>query len=69
MTGEVLRRPKAGEDCIVTAWPLVREGRKETAGVALFSADGELLARAHQVWIVMGPPPQPQAAAPEAVSA
>jgi hypothetical protein len=56
MTGEVLRRPKAGEACIVTAWPLTREGRKETAGVALFSTDGELLARGHQVWIVSAPP-------------
>ncbi len=62
MTGEVLRRPAAGEPCIVTAWPLVREGRKETAGVALFSADGELLARGHQVWIVSAPPPQAAAA-------
>lgn len=58
MTGEVLRRPRAGEECIVLAWPLAREGRKETAGVALFSADGELMARAHQVWIVMGPRPE-----------
>lgn len=57
MTGEVLRRPMAGEATLVTAWPLTREGRKETAGVALFSADGELLARGHQVWI-MGVPPQ-----------
>jgi hypothetical protein len=69
MTGEVIRRPKAGEPCIVTAWPLVREGRKETAGVALFTADGELLARGHQVWIMMGPPRQAAAAAPDAVSA
>ena len=69
MTGEVLRHPKAGEPTIVTAWPLAREGRKETAGVALFSAKGELLARAHQVWIMMGPPPQAQAATPDAVSA
>jgi hypothetical protein len=53
MTGEVTRRPRAGETTIVTAWPLVREGRKETAGVALFSEGGELLARAHQVWITM----------------
>jgi len=60
MTAEVLRRPKVGEECIVLAWPLAREGRKETAGVALYSASGELMARAHQVWIVMGPrPPQP----------
>jgi len=62
MTGEVLRRPRAGEPCIVTAWPLERSGRKETAGVALFSAEGELLARAHQVWIVMSAPPRPAAA-------
>lgn len=62
MTGEVLRHPRAGEPCIVSAWPLERSGRKETAGVALFSAGGELLARAHQVWIVMNAPPRPAAA-------
>ena len=55
MTGEVIRHPKAGEPTIVMAWPLEREGRKETAGVALFSAEGELMARAHQVWITMAP--------------
>jgi hypothetical protein len=57
MTGEVIRAPKAGEECILIAWPLAKDGRKEFAGVALYSADGELLARAHQVWIVIGPPP------------
>lgn len=61
MTGEVLRRPGAGEPCIVMSWPLERSGRKETAGVALFSASGELLARAHQVWIVMNATPRPAA--------
>jgi hypothetical protein len=55
MTGEILRRPRVGEPCIVTAWPLSQEGRKQFAGVALFSADGELLARGHQVWISMRP--------------
>ena len=63
MTGEVLRRPQAGEACIVMAWPIAREGRKETSGVALFGADGELLARAHQVWIVMPPRVAPSAEA------
>jgi hypothetical protein len=64
MTGEVIRRPKASEACIVLAWTLARDGRKETAGVALYSASGEVMARAHQVWIVMGPrPPQPAEAA------
>ena len=67
MTGEVLRRPKAGEPCVILAWPIAREGRKETAGVALFSADGELMARAYQVWIVM--PPRPPVAQPAAESA
>lgn len=58
MTGEVLRRPRAGHEYIIMAWPLAREGRKETAGVALFAMDGELLARAHQVWIISAPPVQ-----------
>ncbi|MDB5425140.1 MAG: hypothetical protein JWQ29_2556, partial [Phenylobacterium sp.] len=69
MTGEVLRRPPAGHEYIVMAWPLEREGRKETAGVALFTMDGELLARAHQVWIMMGPRPDAHPAAPASVSA
>lgn len=69
MTGEVLRRPKIGEPCIVSAWPILREGRKETAGVALHTADGELLARAHQVWIIMGPPPQAAVQAPATAEA
>ena len=64
MTGEVLRRPPAGDECIITAWPLERAGRKETAGVALFTRDGELLARAHQVWIMMGPRPPAADASP-----
>ena len=51
------------------AWPLEREGRKETAGVALFAMNGELLARAHQVWIVMGPRPEAVAAQRDAVTA
>ena len=39
-------------------WPLARQGRKETAGVALFAMNGELLARAHQVWIMSAQPVQ-----------
>jgi hypothetical protein len=58
MTGEVLRRPRAGYECIIMAWPLERDGRKETAGVALFAMNGEVLARAHQVWIMSAPPAQ-----------
>lgn len=64
MTGEVLRLPKAGEPHIVTAWPLGSEGRKHYAGVALFTAGGELLARGHQIWIGRNPnaPPSPRPA-------
>ncbi|MCR5880888.1 hypothetical protein [Phenylobacterium sp. J367] len=69
MTAEVLRRPAAGEPCVVLAWPIAREGRKETAGVALYSASGELMARAHQVWIVMGPRPPIAQPATETASA
>jgi hypothetical protein len=58
MTGEVIRRPKAACPYIVMGWPLERQGRKETAGVALFAMNGELLARAHQVWIMSAPPVQ-----------
>ena len=51
MTCEILRRPRAGEACIVTAWPIEASGRKRISGTALFAADGELLARSHQIWI------------------
>jgi len=55
MTAEILRRPAANEPVIITAWPLEQDGRKQFAGVAMFSAAGELMARAHQVWISMRP--------------
>jgi hypothetical protein len=53
MTCEVLKRPRAGEETIVMGWPLERDGRKETSGVALFAMNGEVLARGHQVWITL----------------
>jgi hypothetical protein len=51
MTARVDRVPEAGEDCVVTSWPLGEDGRKLFAGTALFDARGELLALARQVWI------------------
>ena len=60
MTARVLRIPAAGEPCVVTAWPLGEEGRKLFAGTALFSADGELLALARQVWIEPRPDQEPK---------
>lgn len=69
MTGEILTPPKVGEDYVVLAWPIVREGRKEIAGVALFDGEGRLMARGHQVWITMAPRVPAAIPASEAVSA
>jgi len=55
MTGEILAPPRVGEEYAILAWPVVREGRKEIAGVALFDGQGRLMARGHQVWITMAP--------------
>ena len=55
MTGEILVPPRVGEEYVILAWPVVREGRKEIAGVALFDGEGRLMARGHQVWITMAP--------------
>ncbi len=57
MTAEVRRRPKVGEACIVMAWPVERSGRKSLSGTALFSAEGELMARSLQIWIGRAPSP------------
>jgi hypothetical protein len=51
----MVRRPAIGEQCIVLAWPIERSGRKLISGTALFTADGELLAKSHQVWIGRAP--------------
>jgi hypothetical protein len=51
MICEILRRPAAGETCIVLAWPIEASGRKRIAGTALFSAGGDLMARSRQIWI------------------
>jgi hypothetical protein len=51
MAARVDRVPAAGEQCVVTSWPIAVDGRKHFAGTALFAADGELLALARQTWI------------------
>jgi len=53
MTAEILSMPRAGEEYVVAAWPILRDGRKEMSGVALIDAGGRVIARAHQVWIIM----------------
>ena len=51
MTARVNRVPEAGEQCVVTSWPLGEDGRKLHAGTALFDEGGELLAVARQTWM------------------
>lgn len=43
--------PRAGERCVVVAWPLGDEGRKAYAGTALYGEGGRLLGIARATWI------------------
>jgi hypothetical protein len=43
--------PRAGEQCVVVAWPLGDEGRKAYAGTALYGDGGRVLGVARATWI------------------
>lgn len=43
--------PRAGERCVVVAWPLGDEGRKSYAGTALYGEGGRVLGIARATWI------------------
>lgn len=51
LTATQLRPVLAGAEYISHAWPLGREGRKHTVGVALSTAGGELCALGEALWI------------------
>lgn len=51
MTAEVLRAPRAGEAHLSVGELSARDGRKFMTATALYTADGELLGRAEQIWI------------------
>jgi hypothetical protein len=51
LTADIHGTPQPGEEHVLTAWPISRDGRKLHTGSALFTADGELLAAANAVWI------------------
>ncbi|MBD3647420.1 MAG: hypothetical protein HUJ31_08225 [Pseudomonadales bacterium] len=51
ITAEVFRPAPAGEEYLVTAWPIEVEGKKHFAGSAIFDAGGNLVAQAKSVWI------------------
>jgi hypothetical protein len=41
----------AGEAARVVAWPIAQEGRRGTAGAAIFGADGRIVGRARATWV------------------
>jgi hypothetical protein len=51
MTGQVLRRPRPGEDLYATGRLDEHIDRKFLTSTALYTRDGELLGRAEQTWI------------------
>ena len=57
MAAHIARLPREGEECVVVSWPLGEDGRKLSAGTALFGAGGEPLAWARQTWIEPRPTP------------
>ncbi|MEM6641248.1 MAG: hypothetical protein AAF610_15270 [Pseudomonadota bacterium] len=60
MHAEVIDRPRPGDQLVVDAWALAREGRKRTTAVALRNESGDVLARAVNIWIeIDGAVPQP----------
>jgi len=44
-------RIEPGSTCVAMGWPIDRDGRKLRAGSAVFSQEGELLARGLATWI------------------
>lgn len=51
MAGRLEGGVAAGEPCIVIGWQIAREGRKLTAGTAIFGADGGLRGIARSLWV------------------
>lgn len=55
----IIERPKAREELIVTGWASRTDGRKHFAGSAIHRADGELLAHSDTLWIELKQNPTP----------
>jgi hypothetical protein len=53
MSARIDRRPYPGDQCIIVAWPTGRDGRKLFANSALLSSNGELLAVAQAIWLLV----------------
>jgi hypothetical protein len=53
LSARIAGRPHPGERCVVTSWQTGREGRRLNAEAALFGEQGNVLAVARAVWIVV----------------
>ena len=51
IAAEIIAPLVPGEECIVIGWPRRSEGRKHFSGSAIFTASGDLIARAYATWI------------------
>ncbi|WP_112242684.1 hypothetical protein [Kribbella monticola] len=55
MTACIDARPPTGEPCVVMGRLLSEDGRKTHTATTLYDADGRILARAHQTWLLVDP--------------
>jgi acyl-CoA thioesterase FadM len=55
MTAQVHRLPVAGEPHVTVGTRRSEEGRKARTASSLYTADGELLATAEQIWVAIDP--------------
>lgn len=58
MSATIHRPVRAGEELVVTGWPIASEGRKHRVGSALHDSNSELVAAATATWITLKPEEQ-----------
>jgi hypothetical protein len=56
LTGRIDRPIRAGEQHVITAWHLGRDGRKHNGACAIATVDGEVLAMSQALWIQLKDP-------------
>ena len=55
IAAEVNRWPRLNEPCTVLGWLQNKQGRKVKVGSAIYTGEGEVLARSEAVWILVDP--------------
>jgi hypothetical protein len=51
LTASIEAPVRAGEEYVLAAWPLERDGRKHHTAMAIATADGRIVARSSAIWI------------------